>query len=73
MFILFHDNKSKSLNLIFDFLLDNPFVSKICVISESLEKEILHGHVRIIPCNDNFLRFITVKLKQSVSRGRNKM
>lgn len=41
--VLFHDNKPKSLNLILNFLLGDPFVSKICVISESLEKEILHG------------------------------
>lgn len=43
--ILFHDNKTKSLNLILNFLLANPFVSKICVISESLEEEILLGYV----------------------------
>lgn len=46
--ILFQDNIPISLNLIFNFLLDNPFVSKICVISESLGEEILHGYVWII-------------------------
>lgn len=46
-YILSYDNKIKSLNLILIFVLDNPFVSKVCVTS-GLEKKIPYRYARII-------------------------
>lgn len=46
-YILFYDNKPKYLNLVFIFVLDNPFVSNVYVIS-GLEKKILYRYVWII-------------------------